>query len=226
MISGLNNMLSDFHIPFIDIHSHHSCSCSDVLTIQSFYKLPINSTSVFVSVGIHPWYLNEISFEDIEQLLKVDKIIAIGECGLDRLVETSLQEQIPVFKKQIELSIQYKKPLMIHCVKSFQDLMEIKQKTKSDVPMIVHGYNNNWTIAQQLLKHGFYLSFGKALMQKNSNATQVIAQYPIEKIFLETDDSGMDIKDIFEAATQHLKMDVLKLKEQIFYNFNKVFRNE
>lgn len=226
MISGLNNMSVDFHIPFIDIHSHHSCRCSDVLTIQSFYQFPTDLDSAFISAGMHPWYPYEISFEDIERLLKEDKIIAIGECGLDRLAEVSLQEQIPIFEKQIEFATQYKKPMIIHCVKSFQELIEIKQKTNRDVPMIIHGYNNNWTIAQQLLKHGFYFSFGTALLHKNSNASKVIIECPLEKIFLETDDSGADIKDVFEAAAQHLRMDVLKLKEQIFYNFKQVFQYE
>ena len=95
-----------------------------------------------------------------------------------------------------------------------------------NVPMIVHGFNNNEQIAKELIKNGFYLSFGKALLQENSNATKAIQLSSIDSIFLETDDADISIKAIFEVASKLLNIEEPLLVQHIYSNFKKVFKHE
>ncbi|MDZ7934269.1 MAG: TatD family hydrolase [Emticicia sp.] len=106
-----------------------------------------------------------------------------------RLKGSPLPLQEEIFIKQIRIAEEVKKPIIIHCVKCFNELISIKKIIRPKVPMIVHGFNNNLTIAQMLLERGFYISLGAAILQENSNAAQLLTQIPLEKLFLETDDA-------------------------------------
>ena len=89
--------------------------------------------------------------------------------------------------------------------------------------MIVHGFNNNKEIALQLLKSGCYFSFGKALLIKDSNASQVISIIPSDRLFLETDDADTTIENIYSAASNILNLETETLKKIISANFKNVF---
>lgn len=177
----------------------------------------------WLSAGIHPWYIAEnnynLQLKKLRQLAKYQEIKLIGECGLDRLKGSPLPLQEEIFIKQIRIAEEVKKPLIIHCVKCFNELISIKKIVRPKVPMIVHGFNNNLTIAQTLLEKGFYLSLGTAILQENSNAAQVLSQIPLEKLFLETDDKDISIAEIYEKASFILKMPIDKLEDVIFANY-------
>ena len=102
----------------------------------------------------------------------------------------------------------------------------MKQELNYTLPIIIHGYNNNTIIANQLLKNEFYLSFGKAIMNENSNASKIISTIPIEKLFLETDDSEISIEDIYNAAAKCINVEPELLKIDIYKNYNRVFTHE
>ena len=116
--------------------------------------------------------------------------------------------------------------MIIHCVKAFDELIRIKKELNVRVPMIVHGYNNNKQIAAKLLENNFYFSFGKALLKEDSNASKIISTIPIGQLFLETDDTDIPIKSIFEKASHYLQMNEAALKEKIYLNFKRIFTNE
>ena len=217
-------------IPFTNIHTHADAE-QNTLSIKNssknFNSLP---SADFSSIGIHPWYINEKSLNEeisvIQKNAENKNVLAIGECGLDKLAvaELSIQEQI--FKAQLEIAQQLQKPVIIHCVKAFDSLVRIKKEMNVHVPMIVHGFNNNEQIAKELIKNGFYLSFGKALLQENSNATKVLQLASIDSIFLETDDADISIKAIFEAASKLLKIEEPLLVQHIYSNFIRVYKHE
>lgn len=177
----------------------------------------------WLSVGIHPWYISEnnqkLQLEKLRQLAKYQDIKLIGECGLDRLKGSPLPIQEEIFIKQIRIAEEVKKPLIIHCVKCFNELISIKKIVRPKVPMILHGFNNNIHIAQALLERGFYISLGTAILQENSNAAHLLSQIPIEKLFLETDDKDISITEIYEKASFILKMPIDKLEDVIFANY-------
>lgn len=218
------------YIPFTNIHTH-TVAEPNILSIKNSAKI-FNSlpTSELISIGIHPWYINEKSLNEeigfIQKNAQNKNVLAIGECGLDRLVDTEISIQENIFKAQIEIAIQVQKPIIIHCVKAFDSLVRIKKEMNINVPMIVHGFNNNEQIAKELIKNGFYLSFGKALLQEESNATKAIQLSSIDSIFLETDDADISIKAIFDAASKLLKIEEDLLVKHIFSNFKRVFKHE
>lgn len=177
----------------------------------------------WLSAGIHPWYINENNqkqqLEKLRQLAQYQDIKLIGECGLDRLKGSPLALQEEIFIKQIRVAEEIKKPLIIHCVKCFNELISIKKIVRPKVPMILHGFNNNFHIAQALLEREFYISLGAAILNENSNAAHLLPQIPLEKLFFETDDKEVAIEDIYEKASFILKIPLDKLIDTIFANY-------
>lgn len=219
-----------YPISYIDIHTHHGFE-SDVIYLLNlpvdFQTIPIDK--VF-TIGVHPWFITEKNVKTqlhrISKLISHKNMLAIGECGLDKLIDIPFNSQQRIFIEQLKIAEENKKPVIIHCVKAFGEVIKIKKEMKLSVPLIIHGFNNNKQIAQQLLKNGFYLSLGKELLKSNSNASKVISIIPLEKLFLETDDANISIKTIFTAAASHLQIDTEELKEQIYINFKKIFIHE
>lgn len=217
-------------ISYIDIHTHHGFE-NDVIYLLNlpvdFQTIPIDK---FFTIGVHPWFITEknvkAQLDRINELNSNKNMFAIGECGLDKLINVPFNSQQRIFIEQLKIAEENKKPVIIHCVKAFDEVIKIKKEMKLSVPLIIHGFNNNKQIAQQLLKNGFYLSLGKELLKSNSNASKVISLIPLEKLFLETDDANISIKTIFAAAASHLQIDIEVLKEQIYINFKKVFIHE
>ncbi|MEA5260259.1 TatD family hydrolase [Arcicella aquatica] len=178
------------------------------------------------SVGLHPWYIKQENidkdFEELAQLAKHPNVLAIGECGLDRLIDLNMNIQEEVFIRQIHLAETLQKPVIIHCVKAFSELIALKKRLKPKVPLIVHGFNNNPQICAQLVQHQFYISLGSALLNSQSNASKNISSIPIQQLFLETDDKICFISTIFAHASTYLTQPVEVLQEQILQNFKKV----
>jgi len=216
---------------FLNFHSHGPRKSSEavvrniiVLSAGTDCLLPEQTPAEeWFSAGIHPWYIDEVNYDSqigrLRQLAEVSSVKMIGECGLDRLrgPDHVLQEQI--FTDQILLAENLGKPVLIHCVKRFNELILIKRRNPVTVPLVVHGFNSNREIARQLLKAGFYLSFGAALLRDSSNAATVIRLVPEDRLFLETDDSSCAIELIYEAAAKLRKVSVDYLKEIIFANW-------
>lgn len=217
---------------FIDIHTHNPTPEENALKIinalQSYDFL--GQSSNLVSLGLHPWYLDkntiEQEFEKLEQNTKNQQVIMIGECGLDRNIDLDLAFQTDIFIRQIQLAERLQKPVVIHCVRAFPEIISIKKKLQPSVPMIIHGFNNNPQICQQLVEHQFYISLGAALLNPNSNASKVIKMIPKEKLFLETDDKNCTISSIFVAASILVDVKIEILQEIIINNFNRIFSNQ
>ena len=125
------------------------------------------------------------------------------------------------FAKQIQLANEIKKPLLIHCVKSYAEVLQILKENKVSVPVVFHGFNKNAEQAEQIINQGYFLSFGKYLLDERGK--EVFKLLPLEKIFLETDDSPVEIETIYKSAALAKQMDVLILKQQIEKNAKLVF---
>lgn len=181
------------------------------------------------SFGIHPWKIdkdvNDV-LQEMDTISRNRRCIAIGECGLDKLIDTDLELQQKVFCEQIQIANEVQKPLIIHCVKAFNEVTACLKKMNNAMPVIFHGFNNNKNIADDLLKEGYIISFGKALMQHDSNATEVIKHVGRKNFFLETDDSDVSIKDIYKRCSEILGIDEVILQEQLKSNYQRIFKEE
>lgn len=179
------------------------------------------------SMGIHPWYIDPTGLNrQLEELAKyatMPNVIAIGECGLDKVTETDWQWQVTAFEAQIVLANQLKKPLIIHCVKAFDELLQLLKMHQVQVPVVFHGYNKNIELAERIIKAGYCLSFGSALLREGSNASITLQTIPVDRFFLESDDAPIDIADIYTAAASLLKTEPDALILQLQNNFHRVF---
>jgi TatD DNase family protein len=182
-------------------------------------------------MGLHPWYISEKEcsrqMKMVSKTVADKRVLAIGETGLDKLAETGFNLQKKIFQQHIEIAEEHNKPLIIHAVKTFNEIITLKKESRSNIPWIIHGFNGKIQLADMLIQHGFYLSFGQALMSKNPTIHKSIAKVPYDRFFLETDDSEYRIIDIYEKAAVGLHIDLASLKRQLAINFRKVFlRNE
>lgn len=180
------------------------------------------------SYGLHPWSLKREELDwQLQNLSRVgteSRCLAIGECGLDKVCAVDLDLQLDAFNAQVQLANRLKKPLLIHCVKAFNELLNCLTEHDNKVPVIIHGFNNNENIANLLLDRGYILSFGKALLAYDSNASKVIRKTGRKQILLETDDSDISIKYIYHKAADLLGIDEEVLKQQLQSNFESIFK--
>jgi TatD DNase family protein len=210
---------------FVNIHSHNNSAAAGI-TIQSLYKgFEQVSAPGWFSAGLHPWYIIENGWQnDFEALAKAvmkPTVIAVGECGLDKICPVNFALQKTVFAAQIHLANRINKPLIIHCVKAFDEVLKALQQQHNKVPVIFHGFNKSKEMAQQLINKGCYLSFGKALQQQRLQ--QVIQTAAASKIFLETDNAAVSIQDIYGLAAAALQIDINTLSLQLQKNALAVF---
>jgi TatD DNase family protein len=210
---------------FINIHSHQQQQKKECVITNLYNHFEQVVAGGNYSAGLHPWYLNDTTWVEemkaLEQYSNNKNVLAIGECGLDKICTTGFLLQQQVFAAQIALANKINKPLIIHCVKAYEEVVQQLQQSNNQVPVIFHGFNKNKILAQQLIHKGFYLSFGKALQQPALQ--ELIKILPADKIFLETDDAAVNIEMIYLLATQALQLDINSLSLQIKKNAATVF---
>jgi TatD DNase family protein len=199
---------------FFDFHHHDRSKKHGIYNLKYGETPPEN----LFSAGIHPnlildnfekysLWLNEISLNP--------NCAAIGECGLDGLISVDEKLQEEVFEQQIFLANKIGIPLVVHCVRRFSRLIYFKKKAK--VPMIVHGFSNRKTIAEELLKHKIYLSFGESLLHK-IHLQELIKTHSSDFFFLETDSKNFEIKNLYEKVAEIKDINLEELTKKITRN--------
>jgi TatD DNase family protein len=203
---------------FFDFHHHKKNMPNGIYNLE-FNGFPINSP---YSIGIHP---KDIDTDTIEEQFRwmesniTEDCFAIGECGLDSFAETDLKIQENVFLRQIKIANALRKPVIIHCVRKFYEVISFKKYAEQ--PMIIHGFNKKQSIADDLLHYNFYLSFGKALLY-NLSLQNTFKSTPSDKIFLETDNENFNIRELYETAADLKGISLEKMNEQILENLETI----
>ena len=212
---------------FFNLHTHKFSNNPNILELVNQYPWEFDAAIPNYSIGIHPWYSNEnrleIDLKIIEEKLQLKECLALGECGLDKRIEIPMAVQIAVFEKQITLAEKYQKPLVLHLVAAFDELIAIKNRLQISVPIIIHGFSKNQQVAKQLIDNGFYLSFGKYLL-RNPELESVFQSIPNDKFFLETDTIEETLGEVYTLAAKYKNIHLQDLKEIINSNFNSVFK--
>lgn len=212
----------------INLHTHKFSNLSDVIEVVNQYPWEFDASIPNYSIGIHPWYIDENRLESdleiIKEKLQLSECLALGECGLDKRIEIPLDLQISVFKKQLEIVKQTKKPIVLHCVAAYDEVIAIKREMKIENPMIIHGFSKNEQVAKSLLNNGFYLSFGKYLL-RNPDLEKVFTFAPENQILLETDTIEESIYEVYEKAASIKGISIEDMKTIVFTNFSKIFNN-
>jgi len=217
-----------FHLNYIDIHTHKIRKSANIQIVDISERVNVDiEICSHYSMGVHPWFVKEMDLDKKMQNIKshIDKnsFLAIGECGLDKVCNVDFNIQLKAFKQQINLSEKYHKPLILHIVKSFNEIIQLRIATKAKQKWIVHGFNGSYQIAKQLIDMGFYISFGHKLYQQTSKASKSIKHLPLNRIFLETDNSEFAIEEVYALAAERLNIDVSLVQRQLLLNFIDIF---
>lgn len=215
-------------IPFVDIHTHQpsfSQSVVEVINILPFEEVE-GRCSCF-SAGVHPWYVDHDQMEAYQRWL-VDissdtRCLMIGEAGLDGACSIDGLLQDKVFQLQIDLSGAMQKPLVLHCVRRYNEMIVLSDLHPGHPPWILHGFQSSVEMVHHLRERNFFFSFGAALLRPNPKLVASLRAIPIDRLLFETDDSGLPIGQIYLAAAGLLDFDVVQLKEMVFNNFKQVF---
>lgn len=160
--------------------------------------------NIYVGVGLHPWWIaKELQFENLAMDLKkleqqltqnisIENCIAIGECGLDSLIETPLEIQQRVLAVHLQLAQETQMPLIIHCVKAHNELLQQLKKYQLPAGGVIHAFSGSHEMAEQYWAMGFRLGIGGTITYERANKTRnAVKQLPLESILLETDAPDM-----------------------------------
>lgn len=216
------------NVPFVDIHTHHPTNSEGIIAIPSLFLQDVNIQNVIsnpFTAAIHPWHSANFTSLAIktmlEELMKQPGLIAIGETGLDKKCVSDYQQQKLLLELHLEFAEKYHKPLIIHAVKSWNDLIGyFKQAT---VPIVLHGYSEGIILTKQLIDLGCYFSLGKSVLQITPRFREAIKIIPVTSLFLETDDSTISIVEIYTEVSQILNLPLEELKIEVYENFKRLF---
>ena len=205
---------------YIDFHTHH---------------IPVEQNVVAVvdgrdTWGIHPWESLPRPLQKKGELRhsavppsfggEGGGILAIGECGLDALRGPSMDIQEQVFLQQIALSEELKKPLIIHCVKALDRLLQLHKEQKPTTPWMLHGFRGKPQQLRSLLDSGFYVSFGFAYNEES------LCLCPLGCMMLETDDRVAPIAEIYNNVAKKRGLEVAELCKIMAENYQTFFQKE
>jgi TatD DNase family protein len=190
---------------------------SIIIRNQSPEEAAKNTTDRYISVGLHPWHIRnewQAEFHLLSELATEERVVMIGEAGLDKVCRTSFSLQQEVFRRQALLAEKLGKPLIIHCVKAWPEIVAFHTELRPSAPWIIHGFRGKPELAKELLKLGFYLSFGE-----HFNSESVIIT-PLERLCTETDESKLDIETIYSKIAQAKGITV----EELLQNGNSILQ--
>ena len=213
---------------YVNVHTHLAQD-ENVISIQHVHagEFLDEPAPGFYSVGFHPWYIYESTWKEKLEKLKTEvthpSVLAIGESGLDKVCETPFSLQMDVFTAMIELSESIQKPLIIHCVRAFQEVVELNKKIQPKQHWIIHGFNRNENIASTLLDQRILLSFGGDLLKPESPILEVLKNIPSNEFFLESDNKEISMDELYSKAANIRNENLEVMKENLFTNFKRVF---
>ncbi|MBN2273439.1 MAG: TatD family hydrolase [Bacteroidales bacterium] len=215
--------------PYIDIHTHTYYAFENARLLLNVFPEEAEKFmhQCYYSVGLHPWYVHTESLEKnlkwVEEQSENSLVLAVGEIGFDKIIDVPWKEQAYAFERQLDLAEKLSKPVIIHCVKAYNELIVYRNKSNQKIPWIFHWFNAGIEIAHELIRRNCYLSFGHMLFKENSRAFRSFAEIPLSSLFLETDDTGYTIKEIYDRAAMLKGISLSSLAKSVGDNFTKCF---
>ena len=199
---------------------------------------------MYATVGVSPNDIEDLKenyIEDIEELAKSHKVVAIGEIGLDYYWNKENKEkQKEIFMEQIKLANKLDLPIVIHTREAVMDTIDILKKIECKKRGVFHCCPLNRELVKEALKLGFYISFAGPVTFKNSkNAAEIINLVPIERILIETDspylspepvrgtrNDSRNVKYIAQKIADIKGLTVEEIAKQTYKNAQKIFERK
>jgi TatD DNase family protein len=216
---------------FINLHTHNDIEDSDVIALLNRHQLeqdlPFLDSKIY-TVGLHPWHISEKTMDsDLNWLKKTiisPNVIAIGECGLDRLIEVPMQLQEHVFKQHIAFSELLQKPLILHCVRAHERILQLRKQLKPTQSWVFHGFDKNLETGLKCIEAGCFLSFGSAILKNKTRFEGILKAIPLNRIFFETDITNYQIQEIYAFGSKILELKNEDLVAQLEKNLDFILK--
>lgn len=204
---------------YIDIHTHSNTGLPHAIEIINSGTTPATG-NMPCSVGIHPWYINPATWkqemEAVRNIARASNVAAIGECGIDKLKShADTETQAEILAAHARIAEEVEKPLILHCVKGLEEMIKLHRSIKPKQAWIIHGFRGKPAQAVQLLREGFYLSYGAAFNPESLIAT------PADRLLIESDTSDRSIKEIYDAIAACRGIDIDSLITSVVHNIEK-----
>jgi len=202
--------------------------------------------ALYFALGVHPHFLNNFKQEDLQileeylntSLQKIEpRCIALGEIGLDKLIETDMAIQEKVFLMQLVIAERLRLPVILHVVKTQSRILQLLKESKFSYGGVYHAFSGSEEIANEFIKLGFKLGIGGVITYPNANKTRnAVSKLPLTSIVLETDapdmpiyqqstshNSPLNLKIIFESLCEIRKESSTVVAQQIYANTKGIF---
>lgn len=178
--------------------------------------------TVMPCLGIHPWYLEGLTFQTLEQLAELvekhqEYLAAIGECGIDGKIakeQNNLAQQQQFFRQQVLLAKQFNKPLIIHHRRSHNELIEILKQEKPQTGGFLHGFSGSYQQGKTYIDMGFKLGIGGTITYDRAEKTRkAVKRFPLETLVLETDAPAMPLAG--QQGQANSPLNIIKVFQQL-----------
>lgn len=192
----------------LDIHTHHPAPQPEaVISVPASTPVGELADAQLYSAGIHPWDTAEMPgdelWNNLEELLRDPRVVAVGECGVDLAGKGApLFRQLQIFRRQIELSEKYRKPILVHSVKTHDIIVGLRRDLAPSMPWVIHGFRNKPQPALQLIRSGCYISLGEKFN------VETLRAIPADRLLAETDESPLTIQQIIEKLSESVETDL------------------
>ncbi len=174
-------------------------------------KLSRELRGVYYGLGLHPWWINELReqppvgacisdvvaqwFEQHSELLAGRKCVALGECGLDKMIATPVAQQEAFFAAQVALASECGKPLIVHCRQAHAEVLSRLRQVKPEKGGVIHAFSGSEEIARAYIALGFYIGVGGTITYPRAKKTRAaVSKLPLDNIVLETDAPAMPLR--------------------------------
>ena len=216
----------------IDIHTHTRQPESDHIQLVNLFpggdaRLPEQG---WYTAGQHPWHITmenrQAALNWVKECASQDRVLAIGETGLDKTTAVPWELQEAVFTAHIRLAEALRKPLIIHCVQAYSEMLAFRKKSDLSLPWIFHWFNSGEQTARELIRKNCYLSYGASLFRPGSKAFRAFPALPASNLFMETDDAGYSIPEVYEKAAAMRDISLESWMRTMAANFRQCFGRE
>jgi TatD DNase family protein len=205
-----------------DIHSHRTFTETGIERVYSHPLRPASgvptdlAANLHISMGVHPWHAGEWATANmglIKEKLVTSQAVLIGEIGLDNHCDVPYEQQLAVFKEQLLMAEEHSMAVLIHNVGHQAELLALKKAFPQIPRWVIHGFRGKPQMAETFLEKGFSLSFGLRFQVESLECC------PLDKLYLETDDSNMDFLLHCERVARLKGLYLAELEEVLRTNY-------
>lgn len=212
---------------FIDFHTHNLTGevYPSAIASYSLPKIGRCPKGQCYSVGLHPWDTARLdAYRVVDQALahylENEHCVALGEVGIDRLRGASMAVQEELLSVQLKIGESLHKPVIVHCVRAWSELLSVFRKQRFTYNKAIHGYRGSLPVLERLLEEGWYISVGFY------TPPELIEHIPLEQLLLESDDTQLPIDTLYEQTAERLNISDNELKAMVKGNIQRFIQQE